>query len=51
MELGEWWTAFADADGEARAAMLQADTAPKKRKKRNRKKPAGAKVAATGTTE
>ncbi|MSP86473.1 MAG: polynucleotide adenylyltransferase PcnB [Methylotenera sp.] len=37
-ELGEWWTAFADADGEARAAMLQADTAPKKRRKRNRKK-------------
>ena len=40
MELGEWWTAFADADGEARAAMLQPDTTPKKRKKRNRKKPA-----------
>ena len=38
-ELGEWWTAFADANGEARAAMLLPDTAPKKRRKRNRKKP------------
>ncbi len=37
-ELGEWWTAFANAEGEARAAMLQADTAPKKRRKRSRKK-------------
>ncbi|HOY70383.1 MAG TPA: polynucleotide adenylyltransferase PcnB [Methylotenera sp.] len=40
IELGEWWTAFADAEGEARAAMLQPDTHPKKRKKRNRKKTA-----------
>ena len=39
-ELGEWWTQFADANGEARAAMLLPDTAPKKRRKRNRKKPA-----------
>ena len=39
-ELGEWWTAFADANGERRAAMLLPDTAPKKRRKRNRKKPA-----------
>jgi poly(A) polymerase len=38
-ELGEWWTTFADADNDTRTAMLQADTAPKKRKKRNRKKP------------
>ena len=38
MELGEWWTAFADANGEARAAMLLPDTAPKKRRKRSRKK-------------
>ena len=37
-ELGEWWTQFADANGEARAAMLLPDTAPKKRRKRNRKK-------------
>ena len=38
MELGEWWTKFADADNEARGAMLQADTSSKKRKKRSRKK-------------
>ena len=41
MELGNWWTDFADASGEARAAMLLPDTAPKKRRKRNRKKPTG----------
>ena len=40
MELGEWWTAFAEADNETRTAMLQADTGPKKRKKRSRKKTA-----------
>ena len=39
VELGEWWTQFADANGEARAAMLLPDSAPKKRRKRNRKKP------------
>ncbi len=38
-ELGEWWTAFADANGEARATMLLPDTAPKKRR-RKRNKPA-----------
>lgn len=37
-ELGEWWTAFANADAETRSAMLQADTAPKKRRRKNRKK-------------
>jgi poly(A) polymerase len=41
-EIGEWWTTFADADNETRTAMLQADTAPKKRKKRARKKPSAA---------
>jgi poly(A) polymerase len=51
MELGEWWTTFANADGEARAAMLQADTTPKKRKKRNRKKPAGANSTPTSAVE
>ncbi|HSI38040.1 MAG TPA: polynucleotide adenylyltransferase PcnB [Methylotenera sp.] len=40
-ELGEWWTKFAEADAETRTAMLQVDTAPKKRKKRNRKKASG----------
>ncbi len=39
-ELGEWWTEFADADVETRAAMLLPDTTPKKRRKRNRKKSA-----------
>jgi len=41
MELGNWWTDFADANSEERAAMLLPDTAPKKRRKRNRKKPTG----------
>jgi len=45
MEIGEWWTAFADAEGDERAAMLQTDTAPKKRRKRSRKKPSGANTA------
>jgi poly(A) polymerase len=49
MELGEWWTAFANAEGEARTAMLQTDTAPKKRRKRNRKKPAGANAVSSVT--
>jgi poly(A) polymerase len=40
-ELGEWWTKFAEAEGEERNAMLQADTAPKKRKRRKSKKLAG----------
>jgi len=40
-ELGTWWTTFAEADNETRQAMLEADTAPKKRRKRNRKKPSG----------
>jgi poly(A) polymerase len=39
MELGEWWTEFADANTERRTAMLLPDIAPKKRRKRNRKKP------------
>ncbi|HQS37525.1 MAG: poly(A) polymerase [Methylotenera sp. 24-45-7] len=37
-ELGAWWTTFAEAEGEERAAMLQPDTAPKKRRKRKPKK-------------
>ncbi len=40
MELGEWWTEFADANTERRTAMLLPDTNPKKRRKRNHKKPA-----------
>jgi poly(A) polymerase len=40
-ELGTWWTTFAEADNDTRQTMLEVDTAPKKRKKRNRKKPSG----------
>ncbi|HEY8353752.1 MAG TPA: polynucleotide adenylyltransferase PcnB [Methylophilaceae bacterium] len=36
MELGQWWTDFAHADGEARAAMLLPDTQPKRRRRRRR---------------
>ncbi len=39
-ELGTWWTAFAEAKPEQRTGMLLPDTAPKKRRKRSRKKPA-----------
>lgn len=45
--LGDWWTSFQDADADARAAMLVADSAPaKKRRKRRRRKPAEAAPAA-----
>ena len=40
MEIGDWWTTFADANSETRAAMLQPDTSPKKPRKRRRKKTA-----------
>lgn len=40
MEVGNWWTAFADASSEERLAMLLPDTEPKKRRRRPRKKPA-----------
>ncbi|MEQ1601380.1 MAG: polynucleotide adenylyltransferase PcnB [Methylophilaceae bacterium] len=45
-ELGQWWTDFAAANGEQRVAMLQADTEPKKRRKRKPRKP----VAAAAST-
>lgn len=38
-ELGQWWTDFAQADGETRAAMLLPDPKPKKRRRRRRKSP------------
>jgi poly(A) polymerase len=38
MEIGDWWTKFAEADADTRAAMLLPDTAPKKRRRRSRKK-------------
>jgi poly(A) polymerase len=41
IELGQWWTDFANADGERRQAMLVPDSEPKKRRRRSRKKPAG----------
>ncbi len=40
MELGEWWTQFADATSEARAAMLLPDTSHKKHRRPRDKKPA-----------
>jgi poly(A) polymerase len=39
MEVGTWWTAFAEADTEQRLALLQPDTEPRKRRRRSRKKP------------
>ncbi|MDO9385117.1 MAG: polynucleotide adenylyltransferase PcnB [Thiobacillus sp.] len=38
-ELGEWWTRFQEVGDDERGAMLQADSAPKPRRKRKRKKP------------
>ncbi len=38
-EVADWWTNFMNAEGEARTAMLMADTAPKKRRRKPRKKP------------
>ena len=38
-ELGDWWTRFQDASDGERAAMLIADSGPKPRKRRKRKKP------------
>jgi len=46
-EVGEWWTTFADANTETRAAMLLPDTNPKKRRKRRHKKPATARETST----
>ncbi len=45
-ELGEWWTKFAEAESEERNAMLQPDTAPKKRRKRKPKKAVSTQAAA-----
>ena len=47
LSLGEWWTEFANADGEARTQLLEVDTTPKKRRKRSRKKPVSADVTTT----
>jgi poly(A) polymerase len=48
-ELGDWWTRFQDADEDARAEMLLADTAPKPRKRRKRRKPSDASGEAQPT--
>ena len=45
-ELGEWWTHFANAEGDARNAMLQPDAATKKRRRKSRKKPGNTESAA-----
>src|SRR5574340_1645758 len=47
-ELGEWWTRFQDASDDERAAMLIADSGPKPRRRRKRRKPgeAGSEGAA-----
>lgn len=37
IELGQWWTTFADASTEDRLAMLLSDPSPKKRRKRKKK--------------
>jgi len=47
-ELGTWWTDFANADSAAREAMLIPNapgSEPRKRRRRNRKKPAASVVA------
>lgn len=46
-EFGEWWTRFAEAEGEERAAMLHPDTTPKKRRKRKPKKAVSSTPAAS----
>lgn len=40
MELGEWWTNFANADTETKTGMLLTDNSPKKRRRRPRKRSA-----------
>ena len=45
--LGDWWTSFQNADADARAAMLVADSGPaKKRRKRRRRKSGGSPTPA-----
>jgi poly(A) polymerase len=44
-ELGNWWTAFQNADHEQRHSMLLADQMPRRRRRRGRRKPALSNVA------
>ena len=37
MELGEWWTEFADSNADRRAEMLLPDTSSKKRRRQRKK--------------
>ena len=51
VEIGDWWTEFADASTERRTAMLLPDNAPKKRRRRPRKKSSGKQADATTTSQ
>ena len=46
-ELADWWTAFIDADGEQRTAMLMPAKADETKKRRRRKRKTAPKEAAT----
>jgi poly(A) polymerase len=50
-ELADWWTEFQDADFDRRTAMLQADSAPKKRRRSRGRRNAGSGDAAAGPSE
>lgn len=47
-DLPDWWTQFQETEGEARAAMLQPDKSPAKRRRR-RKKPTGTQAESDAT--
>lgn len=51
VEIGDWWTEFADASTERRTAMLLPDTGPKKRRRRPRKKSGSAQADTANTTQ
>jgi poly(A) polymerase len=46
-ELADWWTRFQEVDADERQGMLIADSAPKTRKRRRRRKPASSKTVDT----
>lgn len=51
VEIGDWWTEFADASSERRTAMLLPDTGPKKRRRRPRKKSGSAQADTANTSQ
>lgn len=51
VEIGDWWTEFADASTERRTAMLLPDTGPKKRRRRPRKKSGSAQADTANTSQ